>query len=228
MVADLVAVTGAPGGLPGTLAEQAYTLPPGLSYAEWEAAGVSLRFMHKNINWWVGDWLVYGEAAYGQEAYQACLDGLAALLGREAESVGQCAWVAARFPPAARQAGLSWSHHRAVLLDNLAPEAGRALLADAAANAWTVAELSAQAAGYAAAIDGAVQPGTNGTADGGAVAEGAPGPWLPTPDDLTEEARAACVQYAARLRVAPDAAGRIWCAALYWAGQQVAFTRWEE
>ena len=229
MTAELVSVQGAPGGLPGTLSSQGYTLPPGLPYEEWQRAGLSLRFMANNINWWVGDWLLYGRERYGQDAYQATCNELTALLGREADTLGQCAWVASRFPPAARVPALSWSHHRAVLFDDLPADEGRALLAQAARpeNAWPVAVLAERARERATAIDAGarrVAPGAAGAADGVPERE----PWLPGPDDLTPEARQACALYARRVRVPPAAAERVWAVALYWSGQRDAFVRWEE
>lgn len=230
VTAELVSVESA-AGLPGTLADRGYALPPGLPYEDWERAGLSLRFMHRNINWWVGDWLAYGEREYGERAYQATLDNLAQLMGREADTLGQCAWVASRFPPPTRVDNLSWSHHRAVLLAGLTPEVGGALLTDAVANRWTVAELADQAAAMAVTIEaqaagGSSVPAGGTDTDGDELPEVQAGPWYPTVDDLTPEARQAMTQAAARHKVQPLAAQRLWVAALYWAEARDCFTVW--
>lgn len=228
MTDELVSVQGAPGGLPGTLADQGYPLPPGLSYDAWKDAGLSLHFMHRNINWWIGDWLVYGRTYYDQDAYQAAALWIQDMLGRKADTVDQCLWVASRFPPPTRNGGLSWSHHRAVLLAGLDDPGVRAgLLETARADSLNVEELSDLANQRRVSIDATVQAAR--TAAGTPVPEPARrAPWLPTPDDLKPESRQACAEYAARARVAPYAAERIWALALYWAGARDAFATWQD
>jgi hypothetical protein len=102
-------------GLPGRLREDGYDIPPGLPFERWQEIGATLQQMHRSINWWIGDWLRYGEANYGEDAYQA----VKLATGRGDESLSQVTWVAARFPAGTRVPELSWSHHRAVLLDDL-------------------------------------------------------------------------------------------------------------
>ena len=40
-------------------------------YAEWEQCGAVLRQIDGAVQWWLGDWLNYGEHAYGEQYSQA-------------------------------------------------------------------------------------------------------------------------------------------------------------
>ena len=41
---------------------------PDVSYERWEAIGRALWAMEQGRLWWLGDWLTYGERAYGERA----------------------------------------------------------------------------------------------------------------------------------------------------------------
>ena len=64
-----------PFALPGVLTEDGWHIPANLSYAEWEQAGRNLGLVGKMWRMWVGDWINYGEAEYG-EKYSQALDVL--------------------------------------------------------------------------------------------------------------------------------------------------------
>jgi hypothetical protein len=42
-------------------------LRPGMDFAEWESLGHTLGRMEKAVQWWIGDWLNYGEREYGEK-----------------------------------------------------------------------------------------------------------------------------------------------------------------
>ena len=192
--------------LPGLLGEDSYVLPPALPFERWEQIGVSLQQMHRSVNWWVADWLLYGEAHYGQDAYQA----VQAATGRGDESLSQVVWVARAFPPHTRVPSLSWSHHRAAA--ELPADERQAVLREAAEQQLSTRQLIERVRDRQAAISAESR-----AVDGPACAAEA-GLREPTEDDLTDDARAALRFKADTLQVRDRgsfAAG--WVAALHWA-----------
>lgn len=94
--------------IPGTT-ETGLQLPPDLSYEDWARVGHALGRMGRAVQWWLGDWLLYGEHRYGEKFAQA-----AAETGFDEQTLNACQWVASRFPDMRRRISLSWSHHRNV------------------------------------------------------------------------------------------------------------------
>jgi hypothetical protein len=87
---------------------------PKMPFAEWEQVG---RMLGRARDWSafaLGDWLLAGEAMYGQDAYQAT-----EATGRSEESLDQLVKVADRVPPSRRRPAVAWSLHR--LVKNLEP-----------------------------------------------------------------------------------------------------------
>lgn len=82
-------------------------IPEGLSFQEWAALGTTLSTVELGINWWIGDWLNYGERRYGDMYEQATLE-----TGREKQTLADLKWVASKFETSRRRENLSWSHHR--------------------------------------------------------------------------------------------------------------------
>lgn len=104
-------------------------LAPSLTFEQWEAIGGTLATMERGVNWWVGDWLNFGEKRYG-EKYAQVTEGSQWRL----QSLMNMASVAGRIPPDARRPALSWTCHRLVAyLD--APERDR-ILDDAERGGW--------------------------------------------------------------------------------------------
>lgn len=205
------------GPMPGVRSDNGYRLPPGLSFARWEGIGATLQQMHKSINWWIGDWLRYGEDNYGEDAYQA----VKLATGRGDESLSQVTWVASRFPAGTRVPELSWSHHRAVLLDDLPITESHKLLEAVKAEPVPVRELIDRARTRREQLRGRAV-----TADGACAAESEPLIWTPAEADLTDEARAALEAHA------PGGRHRLgyvsgFIRALLWADQQDAFKEWK-
>jgi len=70
---------------------------------------VSLNFFQAGINWCVGDLILEGTAAFGEDwVLQATMDHLSAM--SESTQI-QCQWVAQRYPHEKRLNRLSWTHH---------------------------------------------------------------------------------------------------------------------
>lgn len=75
------------------------------SIEDWEEGASQLVEMQKYIPWWLGDMVVFGEARYGDEFWQAVpLDASISMLER-------FAGVARKYSQEERNNELSWSHH---------------------------------------------------------------------------------------------------------------------
>ncbi len=92
--------------------------------------------MGRACQWWIGDWINYGDAAYG-EKYAQALDET----GLDVQTLMNAAWVAGRIPAGLREERLSWTHHREVAA--LEPEPRQALLERAVAENLPTAKLAA-------------------------------------------------------------------------------------
>ena len=89
---------------------------PDLPFETYEDIGLMLGTLRDATAWWVGDWLVFGEGAYGERAAQAAL-----VLQREPHTLTTYARVSMYVLPSRRRVNLSWTHHRHVA--SLPPDA---------------------------------------------------------------------------------------------------------
>jgi hypothetical protein len=105
-------------------------------FAEWEHFGKLLRALGAAMQWLLGDWLNYGERAYG-EVYAQALDATE----YDYKTLADAKWVASRFEVSRRRVNLSWSHHRVVA--KFSPKEQDAWLDRAEAQDWTRQELRA-------------------------------------------------------------------------------------
>jgi len=80
--------------------------PQILDRAGWLAAGVSLAEFGRVNNWWVGDWIRYGSARWGEKYTEA-----ARVTGLDAKTLRNICYVASRFQLSRRRDNLSWTHH---------------------------------------------------------------------------------------------------------------------
>lgn len=106
--------------LPGVVSETALTLPEGLTLDDWTAAGAMLGRIGRACQWWIGDWLNYGERRYGETYAQ----GIEAT-GYDYATLQNFSWVAARIEMSRRRDILSWSHHREIAALDPADQAAR-------------------------------------------------------------------------------------------------------
>lgn len=90
------------------MTENSLTFSKDLTFAEWESVGVELFRVNAAWQWWVGDWLNYGERKYGQTYEQAL-----SMTGKSIQTLMNVKSVAAEFETSRRREVLSWSHHEA-------------------------------------------------------------------------------------------------------------------
>lgn len=109
-------------------------LPAGLSRGEWEQVGEQLARLEAGVQWWIGDWVRYGEHTYG-DTYTDAIERT----GLSYQTCRNCATIAGRIELSRRRDNLSWSHHAEVAA--LAPAEQDEWLARAETEQWTRAEL---------------------------------------------------------------------------------------
>jgi len=80
-----------------------------MDLAEWSRAGHRLGVMNRCSPWWLGDWIHYGNAKFGERYNRA-----AKITGYDAQTLMNMVYVAAHFEISRRREGLSWSHHETV------------------------------------------------------------------------------------------------------------------
>jgi site-specific DNA-methyltransferase (adenine-specific) len=101
---------------------------------QWEKVGKALHEFEA-LQWWQGDWWVYGGHTYGERA-RAVAKGV---FGLSFQTLMDYGWVARSITTSFRNEVLTFAHHRFVA--PLAPSDQRMWLARAAAGKWSVAEL---------------------------------------------------------------------------------------
>lgn len=105
-------------------------LPRGLSFEEWQAAGEFIGRAERSVQWWMGDWVRFGEAAYG-EMYSQALDAGDLDYG----TLRNYVYVCERFELSRRRDSLSFAHHQEVAA--LAPDEQDRWLDRSTAEGWT-------------------------------------------------------------------------------------------
>lgn len=119
------------------LAPNALTLPSDLPFEQWCQIGEQLNLFEQGVQWWIGDWINYGETRYGEKYLQAIEE-----TGRSYDTLTQYAWVAKTWESCTR-VQLSWSHHR-LLAGQKDRDKWTKLSLE---NKWSVSELSRQLQG---------------------------------------------------------------------------------
>lgn len=105
-----------------------------LDHSGWLATGRRLGAIGRCSQWWIGDWVRYGTARWGEKYAEA-----ARVTGYDIASLRNMAWVASRFDLSLRSDKLTWSHH--VLLAPLEVESQRRWLQRANEERLSVADL---------------------------------------------------------------------------------------
>jgi hypothetical protein len=80
-----------------------------LHLREWVEAGRRLGATARCSQWWIGDWLHYGAARWGEKYKDA-----ARVTGYDIQTLKNIAYVASRYAPSRRRDHLAWSHHETV------------------------------------------------------------------------------------------------------------------
>ena len=125
--------------IPGGVELTALTLADDTTYDEWKHAGQLLGTIEKGVQWWIADWMEFGETHFGEEYAQAVGELY------KPETIRGFQWVAGKIPPERRIAELSFGHHRAVAA--LSDAEQDSWLGFAKADEWSVAELRKQIKG---------------------------------------------------------------------------------
>ena len=76
------------------------------SFEEFDQLGKYLRRVHTGYQWWWGDWLLYGEGAYGERFSQAL-----EATDWEESTLRQYAWVAKNVEQSNRLDGVAFGHY---------------------------------------------------------------------------------------------------------------------
>jgi hypothetical protein len=96
----------------------AWTPPENMEHRDWVLVGRRLGAIGRVSQWWVGDWIHYGNSKWGEKYTEA-----ARITGYDVASLRNMASVASRFDVSLRNDKLTWSHH--VLLAPLEPDEQR-------------------------------------------------------------------------------------------------------
>jgi hypothetical protein len=105
-----------------------------MEHRDWVAAGRRLGAIGRVSQWWVGDWIHYGNSKWGEKYAEA-----ARITGYDVASLRNMASVATRFDLSLRSDKLTWSHH--VLLASLEPDEQRYWLDRASQERFSVNDL---------------------------------------------------------------------------------------
>lgn len=117
-------------GIPGTVTPTSLVLRPNVPFKTWHETVETLKRIEGGGQWWIGDALNYGEAAYGEKYAQAVDES-------QARTWQAYAWVASRYEITRRLVNVAWSTHQA--LAGIEDEHERyATLKRAAAEEWTL------------------------------------------------------------------------------------------
>jgi hypothetical protein len=133
---------------PGSISKVAWIPQEDLGQAEWLSTGRRLGTIGRCSQWWIGDWIRYGNARWGEKYTEA-----ARVTGYDVSSLRNMAWVAAQFDLSLRSDKLSWSHH--VLLAPLDAEEQRRWIARAEGERLSVADLRLELRTHGYGRDGA-------------------------------------------------------------------------
>ncbi len=79
----------------------------------WLGAGTRLLGAASSVNWWVGDWILHGEATWGAtDSGMAMLRReICAVTNLDPQTLERVRHIAASVPASMRREALSWSHH---------------------------------------------------------------------------------------------------------------------
>jgi N6-adenosine-specific RNA methylase IME4 len=124
---------------PGKLSATGWLMPKKLPFERWVECGAFLQKAEGAVQWWLGDWWVYGEHEYGERV--AALAEGGPLEGMNFQTLMTYGWVARSVTTSSRLEVLSFRHHQDVA--SLEPADQRRWLAQAAEGEWSCARLRA-------------------------------------------------------------------------------------
>lgn len=116
-------------------------IPAGkLEQPEWAAVGRRFGTVARCSQWWIGDWIRYGVAEWGEKYSEA-----SRITGYDPGTLRNMAWVASQFDLSLRNDKLSWSHH--ALLAPLSTDEKTLWLERASVDRLSVSDLRAELRG---------------------------------------------------------------------------------
>jgi hypothetical protein len=77
-----------------------------LEFANWLRVGHRFGRVSRSCQWWIGDWLAYGNRRYGETYVKA-----AKITGYDVQTLMNMAYTSVRFEISRRRENVSWSHH---------------------------------------------------------------------------------------------------------------------
>lgn len=89
--------------------ETGLEMPRALTFERWQSLGETLGRINRASGWWIGDWLNFGERAYG-ESYSQAMDATGLSYG----TLANYASVAKRVESSRRRESLTFAHHQEV------------------------------------------------------------------------------------------------------------------
>jgi hypothetical protein len=144
------------GGHRAGLTRVAWMPRAGIGLQEWSAVGRRFGEIGRCSQWWLGDWIQYGNARFGERYARAVK-----LTGYDAQSLMNMVYVASRFEISRRRETLSWSHHAALAALDL--DSQERWLERAIAERLSVADLRIELRGRRRALEtGASRAGSGG------------------------------------------------------------------
>lgn len=143
----------------GALSKTAWVPQGDLDHSDWLATGRRLGAIGRCSQWWIGDWVRYGTARWGEKYAEA-----ARVTGYDIASLRNMAWVASRFDLSLRNDKLTWSHH--VLLAPLDAGDQRRWLQRASEERLSVADLRLELRALREGVAGVSRSSAAGDADG--------------------------------------------------------------
>jgi len=105
-----------------------------LAHQQWLTEGKRIGAMARGSAWWVGDWLLYGAARWGERYAEA-----ARVTGYDPKTLRNMRYVASRFHLSLRRDNLTFSHH--ALVAGLEPDQQRRWLDRATRDRMSVDDL---------------------------------------------------------------------------------------
>lgn len=98
-----------PAAGPFLLTEVSWSASEAVSFEEWVLSGRQLGAIGRGVGWWIGDWLRFGNARYGEKYAQA-----SKITGYDTQTLMNMVYVASSIEVSRRRDRLSWSHHAEV------------------------------------------------------------------------------------------------------------------
>jgi hypothetical protein len=95
--------------VPGKASPIAWHPLTDLNDHDWIVTGRKLGAISRCSQWWIGDWVRYGSARWGERYTLA-----ARITGYDCRTLRNMAWISSCFVPERRRHDLTWSHHASV------------------------------------------------------------------------------------------------------------------